>query len=151
MKNQNTSRSQNGKNKGKNQNQEKEKTFLTGTQNKNKTAHDNTQSIQIKEQIQKQAMLLKRIQDAEEKLKFTQEQRKKLISTKKLEIEKKDQTINQMRLTNEQLQKELDILQTQVQDSLDNVEYKEKNELFEKEKKKRKDPLKQIIEQKEKN
>ena len=73
MKNQNTSRSQNGKNKGKNQNQEKEKTFLTEPQNKNKTAHDNTQSIQIKEQIQKQAMLLKRIQDAEEKLKFTQE------------------------------------------------------------------------------
>ena len=149
MKNQNTSRSQNGKNKGKNQNQEKEKTFLTEPQNKNKTAHDNTQSIQIKEQIQKQAMLLKRIQDAEEKLKFTQEQRKKLISTKKLEIEKKDQTINQMRLTNEQLQKELDILQTQVQDSLDNVEYKEKNELFEEEKKKREDPLKEIIEQKQ--
>ena len=56
-----------------------------------------------------------------------------------------------MMVTNEQLQKELDVLQTQAQDSLDNVEYKEKNELFEKEKKKRKDPLKQIIEQKEKN
>ena len=40
-----------------------------------------------------------------------------------------------MMVTNEQLQKELDILQTQVQDSLDNVEYKEKNELFEKKKK----------------
>ena len=39
--------------------------------------------------------------------------------------------------TNEQLQKELEILQTQILENLDNMEYKEKNEFYENEKKKK--------------
>ena len=69
---------------------------------------------------------------------------------KKLEIEKKDKTIKQMKATNEQLEKELEILQTQVLENLDNMEYKEKNEQYENEKKKRLEPLKRNLKVKEK-
>ena len=69
---------------------------------------------------------------------------------KRQEIEDKEKKINQMRATNDHLQKELDILQTQVEQNFDNIEYKEKNKQFEQEKKKREEPLLQIIKVKEK-
>ena len=134
----------------KSQSEEKEPTFLTQPQNKNKTYQANPDAEKIKEEIKKQAILLKQINDAEEKLKVTQEQRKKLVTSKKQEIEKKEQTINQMRETNDHLQKELDILQTQVEQNFENIEFKEKNEQFIQEKKKREEPLLQMIKVKEK-
>ena len=134
----------------KSNNKSKEETFLTEPPNKKKIVEMNSQALKIQEEIQKQNTLLTQIQEAELKLKFAQEQRTKLVTIKKQEIAKKDDTIEQMKVTNEQLQKELDILQTQVQESLDSMEYKEKNELFEKEKKKREEPLKQLLKVKEK-
>ena len=146
----NSQNSNKTKSNNKSQSKEKEGTFLTEPPNKKKETQQNPQAVQIQEQLQKQATLLKQIQDAEERLKLTQEQRKKVVSTKRQEIEKKEQTINQMRTTNEQLQKELDILQTQVQSSLDSIEYKEKNKLYEKEKKKIEEPLNTMINDKKK-
>ena len=70
------------------QSKEKEGTFLTEPPNKKKETQQNPQAVQIQEQLQKQATLLKQIQDAEERLKLTQEQRKKVVSTKRQEIEK---------------------------------------------------------------
>ena len=55
-----------------------------------------------------------------------------------------------MRETNDHLQKELDILQTQVEQNFENIEFKEKNEQFIQEKKKREEPLLQMIKVKEK-
>jgi len=134
----------------KSQSEDNEGTFLTQPPNKNKTPQVNPDAKKIQEQIQKQAILLKQVDEAEQKLKTTQEQRKKLVATKRQEIEDKEKKINQMRATNDHLQKELDILQTQVEQNFDNIEYKEKNKQFEQEKKKREEPLLQIIKVKEK-
>ena len=121
----------------------KEGVFMTQPTNKKSvTIIDPEQKAKEDEEIQKQNVLLKEIKECEEKLKFEQEQRKKIVAMKKQEIEKKDKTINQMKATNEQLEKELEILQTQVLENLDSMEYKEKNELYENEKKKRLEPLK---------
>ena len=143
-------RKKNSNSNNKSQSEDNEGTFLTQPPNKNKTPQVNPDTEKIQEQIQKQAILLKQINDAEQKLKIAQEQRKKLITTKKKDIEMKDQTINQMRAANDHLQKELDILQTQVEKNFDSAEYKEKNEKFEQEKKKREEPLLQIINVKKK-
>ena len=130
----------------------KEEVFMTQPKNKNKKVMilDPEEKAKEEEEIQKQNVLLKEIKECEEKLKFEKEQREKIVSMKKLEIEKKDKTIKQMKATNEQLEKELEILQTQVLENLDNMEYKEKNEQYENEKKKRLEPLKRNLKVKEK-
>ena len=69
-----------------NTNQEKEPTSPTEQQNKKKPVQDNAQDLQIQEQLKKQANLIKQIQDAEEKLRFTQDQRKKLFFKLKFRI-----------------------------------------------------------------
>ena len=55
---------------------------------------------------------------------------------KKKEIERKERTINQMTETNKKLKSELEILQVEVQEKLDKIKFKEKNDIFENEKKK---------------
>ena len=85
-----------------NKTQEKEPTFPTQQQNKKKPVQDNAQDLQIQEQLKKQANLIKQIQDAEEKLRFTQDQRKKLVAEKRQKIEQDEEKINQMKTTNEQ-------------------------------------------------
>ena len=69
---------------------------------------------------------------------------------KKKEIERKERTINQMTETNKKLKSELEILQVEVQEKLDKMEFKEKNDIFENEKKKRYAPLEQLLKVKEK-
>ena len=68
-----------------------------------------------KEEIEKQTRLLKQIRENDDLLKFTLEERKKLLSQKNKEIEKKEKLIQQMEETNQNLQSELEILQVQIQ------------------------------------
>ena len=135
----------NGKNKA-----EQESVLMTVQPPKQKTKEELEREKKEKEELEKQRILLKQIKDCEEKIKFEQEQRKNLIELKKKEIEKKEKTIEQMVQTNQKLQTELEILQVEVQEKLDKMEFKEKNEIFENEKKKRQAPLEQLLKVKEK-
>ena len=54
-----------------------------------------------------------------------------------------------MTQTNQKLQTELEILQVEVQQKLDKMEFKEKNDVFENEKQKRQAPLEQLLKVKE--
>ena len=103
-----------------------------------------------KDEMSKQEILIKKIRESEEKLKFEKEQRENLLSQKKKEIDKKDKTIQQMTQTNQKLQNELETLQVEVQEKLDKIEFKEKNDIFENEKKKRQNPLEQLLKVKQK-
>ena len=103
-----------------------------------------------KEELNRKLFLLQKIKESEEKLKLEQEQRKNLIEMKKKEIERKEKTIKQMTQTNQKLQSEFEILQVEIQEKLDKMEYKEKNDIFENEKKKRYAPLEQLLKVKEK-
>ena len=94
-----------------------------------------------KEELEKQTRLLKQIKEAEDLLKFTQEERKTVTNQKKKEIEKKEKVITQMEETNKTLQSELEILQVQVQEKLSKVEYKEKSKQFENERDEKLKPL----------
>ena len=71
-------RKKNSNSNNKSQSEDNEGTFLTQPPNKNKTPQVNPDTEKIQEQIKKQAILLKQINDAEQKLKIAQEQRKKL-------------------------------------------------------------------------
>ena len=101
------------------------------------------------EELKKQKELTQQIQELNEKLQFEQEQRKKIIDLKKEEIKNKENTITQIQKTNEQLENELKTLEVQVQQNLDKMEPKEKNDGFENEKKKRETPLEQRLKVKE--
>ncbi len=94
-----------------------------------------------KEEIEKQTRLLKQIQESEELLKFTIDERKKLMTQKKKEIEKKVKLIQQMEETNQNLQSELEILQVQVQGKFNKEEINRKNKQLENERLTRLKPL----------
>ena len=104
-----------------------------------------------KEEIEKQTRLLKQIQENDELLKFTLDERKKLLSQKNKEIEKKEKLIQQMEETNQNLQSELEILQVQIQGKLNKEEINKKNEQLQKEKKTRLDPLISLLESEKNN
>ena len=104
-----------------------------------------------KEEIEKQTRLLKQIQENDELLKFTLDERKKLLSQKNKEIEKKEKLIQQMEETNQNLQSELEILQVQIQGKLNKEEINKKNEQLQKEKKTRLDPLMSLLESEKNN
>ena len=104
-----------------------------------------------KEEIEKQTRLLKQIQENDELLKFTLDERKKLLSQKNKEIEKKEKLIQQMEETNQKLQSELEILQVQIQGKLNKEEINKKNEQLQKEKKTRLDPLISLLESEKNN
>ena len=104
-----------------------------------------------KEEIEKQTSLLKQIQENDELLKFTLDERKKLLSQKNKEIEKKEKLIQQMEETNQNLQSELEILQVQIQGKLNKEEINKKNEQLQKEKKTRLDPLISLLESEKNN
>ena len=80
----------------------------------------------------------------------------KFIKLGKLKIFKseakytKEKTIKQITQTNQKLQSEFELLQVEIQEKLDKMEYKEKNDIFENEKKKRYAPLEQLLKVKEK-
>ena len=104
-----------------------------------------------KEEIEKQTRLLKQIQENDELLKFTLDERKKLLSQKNKELEKKAKFIQQMEETNQNLQSELEILQVQIQGKLNKEEINKKNEQLQKEKKTRLDPLISLLESEKNN
>ena len=104
-----------------------------------------------KEEIEKQTRLLKQIQENDDLLKFTLDERKKLLSQKNKEIEKKEKLIQQMEETNQNLQSELEILQVQIQGKLNKEEINKKNEQLQKEKKTRLDPLISLLESEKNN
>ena len=91
--------------------------------------------INEEELLKKQAELNKQIQELNEKANFEQTQRGIIIKTKEEDIEKKKVVIEQMEKTNIQLAKEIDTLKIEVNQNFDNIESKEKNELFKEEKK----------------
>ena len=127
----------------------KEPVLMTVQPAKQKSKEEIEREKKEKEELEKQRILLKQIKECEEKLKFEQEQRAHLIELKKKEIEKKERTIEQMTQTNQKLQTELEILQVEVQQKLDKMEFKEKNDVFENEKQKRQAPLEQLLKVKE--
>ena len=90
---------------------------------------------------EKQLRILKQIQESEDLLKFTLDERKKLITQKKKEIEKKEKLIQQMEETNQNLQSELEILQVQVQGKFNKEEINRKNKQLENERLTRLKPL----------
>ena len=55
-----------------------------------------------------------------------------------------------MTQTNKKLQSEFELLQVEIEEKLDKMEYKEKNDIYENEKKKRYAPLEQLLKVKEK-
>ena len=97
--------------------------------------------VNEEEELKKQAELNKQIQELEEKLKFEKTQLKAIISKKEEEKSKKETVIKQMKKTNEQLEKEIDTLKIQVNQHLDYIEPRDKNDKSEKDKKKRETPL----------
>ena len=131
-------------------NTEEDHTLITQQPLKKKKKEDLEIERREKEELNKKLFLLQKIKESEEKLKFEQEQRKNLIEMKKKEIERKERTINQMTETNKKLKSELEILQVEVQEKLDKMEFKEKNDIFENEKKKRYALLEQLLKAKEK-
>ncbi len=118
---------------------------------KNTKSKEELDAEKEKEEIEKQTRLLKQIQESEDLLKFTLDERKKLLAQKKKEIEKKEKLIEQMEETNQNLQSELEILQVQVQNKLNKEEIKKKNEQLTNEKNTRLAPLQKQLEVEKKN
>ena len=99
-----------------------------------------------KEEMEKQNLLNKEIKSMDDILKFTLEERKKLIAQKDKEIEQKDQLIKKIKDANENLKRELENLQIEVNNKFSKEEffdktpeeaYKLKKQHYEKEKKER--------------
>lgn len=130
----------------------KAKTLITEPSPKKKGDKEDPElKAKEEEQLKKQAELKQQIQELKDKLQFEQDQRQKIITLKKQEIDKKTLAINQMKETNNQLENELKTLQVQVYQNLDNLEKKEKNDKSEKDKNLQQTPLEKRLEVKEKN
>ena len=91
---------------------------------RNKKGKDEKEIDKIeKEEMEKQNRLNKEIKNNDDILKFTIEERKKLIAQKKKEIEQKDQLIKKIEETNENLQRELENLQIEVNNKFSKEEF----------------------------
>ena len=76
------------------------------------------------EELKKQLMLQKQIDEIKKKLLFEQQQREKIIKVKTEEIKRKEQSIQQMQETNDQLAKELETLETQIQQNFERITFR---------------------------
>lgn len=126
--------------------------------NNNNDILDNILNLQIEEMNPKKVQeilelhqsIQNEIKEYEAKIKYEKEQRMNLIQMKRKEIEKKENSINQVKIINQRLNNELEAIQEEVESRLDKMEYKEKHDQYEYEKQQREDPLKQLLKVNEK-
>lgn len=134
------------------------KHYHSANNNNNNDILDNILNRQIEEMNPKKVQeifelhqsIQNEIKEYEAKIKYEKEQRMNLIQMKRKEIERKENSINQVKIINQRLNKELEAIQEEVESRLDKMEYKEKHDQYEYEKQQREDPLKQLLKVKEK-
>lgn len=96
--------------------------------------------------------LLMRVKASEEKLKAEKEEKKKLMESIQKEMENKDRVITSIAGTNKKLLSELDNLKKEVDEKLDKIDIRQKQDREkEKEKKKSEMPIEQVLKVKEKD
>ena len=126
--------------------------LITQVKNKKKIIQDDPELIKKQEEERKKhEELQKQINEIRDKLNFETKQRQNIIAIKIQEIQKREEKIKDLSSTNNQLEKELKTLEVQVQQNLDNLESKEKNDKFESDKNKKQNNLEQRLKVKEKD